>query len=141
MSEFGFTFLVLLLVIVSAGVIFYLVYSLNRIRKKIKLIEEERENERDHFEMMVRERTHNLELIRDSVSEYAVQKSELAQALEEKNKEISRQKDDQFKQSEKLKIAYDEIKKLESYRQQMTRMIIHDLKNPLKHNYQYCRNK
>jgi signal transduction histidine kinase len=80
---------------------------------------------------MVRERTYNLEKIRDSVSEYAVQKSELAQELEEKNQEILRQKDDLFKQSEKLKDAYEEIKKLEAYRQQMARMIIHDLKNPL----------
>jgi len=92
---------------------------------------EKAEADRKSYALIVGERTRNLEMIRDSVSEYAIQKSELAQELESINTEMLRQRDDLYKQSEKLKVAYDEIKKLEAYRQQMTRMIVHDLKNPL----------
>ncbi len=118
---------IVLLIALSAFFLFYI----KRLRKKIRLIGDEREKDRMNFETMVKERTHTLEKIRDSVSEYAVQKSELAQELDAKNIEILKQRDNLFKQSDKLKDAYDEIKKLEAYRQQMTRMIIHDLKNPL----------
>jgi len=85
----------------------------------------------DSLEHKVRERTKHIEDVRDSLSGYAVQKFELAQELELKNQEILRQKDDIVKKSEKLRQASDEIKKLDSFKKQMTRMIIHDLKNPL----------
>ncbi len=83
------------------------------------------------FDEKVKDRTKQLEAIRDSVSEYAVQKFELAQELETVNKEIIRQKDDIIKNNEKLRQAYDEIKRLDDFKNKMTRMIIHDLKNPL----------
>jgi signal transduction histidine kinase len=83
------------------------------------------------IDQKVRERTRHLEEIRDSVSGYAVQKFELAQELELKNREVLEQKDIASKQSDKLREAFDEITKLEIFRQQMVRMIIHDLKNPL----------
>lgn len=83
------------------------------------------------IELRVKERTKKLEEIRDSVSGYAVQKFELAQELSLRNREILEQKDYNAKQAEKLRVAYEEIQKLDSFRQQMVRMMIHDLKNPL----------
>lgn len=109
----------------------FLLFKVIQMRKKIRMITEEKVADKMNFEIMVKERILNLEKIRDSISDYAIQKSELAQELEAKNTEILKQKDDLYKQSDKLQNAYEEIKKLESYRQQMTRMIIHDLKNPL----------
>jgi signal transduction histidine kinase len=79
----------------------------------------------------VKERTKQLENMRDSISDFAVQRFELAQELELKNVRILEQKDFTDKQSEKLRVAYEEIKRLESFRQQMVQMMIHDLKNPL----------
>jgi signal transduction histidine kinase len=119
--------IIALLLILSVSLV--VVYRRKIIKLKSRI--EEAEADRMNYELIVGERTRNLEMIRDSVSEYAVQKSELAQELESINTEMLRQRDDLFKQSEKLKAAYEEIKKLEAYRQQMTRMIVHDLKNPL----------
>lgn len=79
----------------------------------------------------VKARTKQLEVMRDSISNFAVQRFELARELEEKNHRILEQKDITEKQSEKLREAYEEIKRLESFRQQMVQMMIHDLKNPL----------
>ena len=101
--------------------------SLKRLSSEITRVKELEDN----LERKVRERTKHLEDARDSLSGYAVQKFELAQELELKNQEILRQKDDIVKKNEKLKQASDEIKKLDSFKKQMTRMIIHDLKNPL----------
>ncbi len=82
-------------------------------------------------EQKVKDRTKRLESMRDSISGYAVQKFEMAQELEIKNRELLEQKDFNAKQSEKLRIAYEEIQKLHAFHQQMVRMMIHDLKNPL----------
>ena len=101
--------------------------SLKRLSSEITRVKELEDN----LERKVRERTKHLEDARDSLSGYAVQKFELAQELELKNQEILRQKDDIVKKNEKLRQASDEIKKLDSFKKQMTRMIIHDLKNPL----------
>lgn len=79
----------------------------------------------------VKERTKQLEAMRDSISNFAVQRFELARELEDKNQKILEQRDLTEKQSEKLREAYEEIKRLESFRQQMVQMMIHDLKNPL----------
>jgi signal transduction histidine kinase len=79
----------------------------------------------------VKERTKQLEDLRDSISNFAVQRFELAQELKTKNIRILEQRDLTEKQSEKLREAYDEIKRLESFRHQMVQMMIHDLKNPL----------
>ena len=79
----------------------------------------------------VKERTKQLEDMRDSISNFAVQRFELAQELELKNNRILEQRDLTEKQSEKLREAYEEIKRLESFRQQIVQMMIHDLKNPL----------
>ena len=79
----------------------------------------------------VKDRTKHLEDMRDSISNYAIQRFELAQELELKNIRILEQKDLTEKQSENLREAYEEIKRLESFRQQMVQMMIHDLKNPL----------
>jgi signal transduction histidine kinase len=106
-------------------------YWIIYFQRRLKSNKRECEERIRLFEIIAGERTKNLESIRDSLSEYAVQKFELAQELEEKNKEINRQKDDLLKQSESLKNAYEEIKKLDNFRQKMVRMIIHDLKNPL----------
>lgn len=104
---------------------------LNRKTKEIKRLTIISESIDEIIEQRVRSRTKQLELIRDSVSEYAVQKFELAQELEIKNRHIIEQKDDIQKKKAKLREAYEEIKKLDSFKYQMTRMIIHDLKNPL----------
>lgn len=96
----------------------------SEMRKELRSID-------DTVEQRVKERTRQLELSRDSVSEYAVQKYDLVRELEATNRQIIKQKDDIQKQSEKLRKAYEEIKKLDNFKQQMTRMIIHDLKNPL----------
>lgn len=79
----------------------------------------------------VKERTKQLENMRDLISNFAVQRFELARELELKNNRILEQKDLTEKQAEKLREAYEEIKRLESFRQQMVQMMIHDLKNPL----------
>jgi signal transduction histidine kinase len=131
MSMFYITGALLIVLILFLVIIVYLLIRYNRLKKQIKQTLEEKFKESNNLEKEVSDRTHTLEMIRDSVSEYAILKSELAQELEEKNLKIRRQRDDLYKQSEKLKNANDEIKKLEAYRQQMTRMIIHDLKNPL----------
>jgi signal transduction histidine kinase len=94
------------------------------LRKEVEEIDE-------FVDQRVKERTKQLEDMRDSISNFAVQRFELAQELELKNNRILEQKDLTEKQSEKLRLAYEEIKKLESFRQQMVQMMIHDLKNPL----------
>jgi signal transduction histidine kinase len=119
------------ILILMAGVLLSFVFILIAMRINLKKKGKEYEEKIKQFESMVLERTRNLEKIRDTLSEYAVQKFELAQELEEKNDEINRQKDDLMKKSDSLKTALDEIKKLDNFRQKMTRMIIHDLKNPL----------
>jgi signal transduction histidine kinase len=89
-------------------------------------------NELDQtVERRVKERTKQLEEMRDSISNFAVQRFELARELEDKNHRIIEQKDLTEKQSERLREAYEEIKRLEGFRQQMVQMMIHDLKNPL----------
>jgi signal transduction histidine kinase len=95
-----------------------------QLRKMIEEIDE-------IVERRVKERTKQLENMRDSISNFAVQRFELAQELELKNNRILEQKDLADKQSEKLREAYEEIKRLEIFRQQMVQMMIHDLKNPL----------
>ena len=116
------------LVLILAGLIIFMYLH---FRRRSSRFEAEYRKQNENLETMVRERTRNLESVRDSLSQYAVQKFELAQELELKNQQVSQQKDDLFKQSERLSDAYEEIKKLDSFRQQMARMLIHDLKNPL----------
>lgn len=119
------------LAILSASVAVLLFFLYRNRKKENSLLKEELENYKNNLEQKVKERTRQLEMVRDSVSEYAVQKFELAEELKLKNQQIIRQKDDIQKQTERLQLAYDEIKKLDSFKYQMTRMIIHDLKNPL----------
>jgi signal transduction histidine kinase len=124
-----------IIIITLAGsmltLIIALIFMYFRFRNNVQRYDGENGVQRENLEKMVRERTRNLESVRDSLSEYAVQKFELAQELELKNQQINRQKDDLFKKSESLRTAYAEIKKLDAFRQQMARMLIHDLKNPL----------
>jgi signal transduction histidine kinase len=98
--------------------------EIKRLRKSIEEIDE-------IVEKRVKERTKQLENMRDSISNFAVQRFELAQELEFRNISILEQKDITEKQSLKLREAYEEIKRLEIFRQQMVQMMIHDLKNPL----------
>jgi signal transduction histidine kinase len=98
--------------------------EINRLRKSIEEIDE-------IVDRKVKERTKQLENMRDSISNFAVQRFELAQELELKNIRILEQKDITEKQSQKLQEAYEEIKRLEIFRRQMVQMMIHDLKNPL----------
>jgi signal transduction histidine kinase len=118
--------IILVLLIIYLCVVAYRNNSDDNKRHRMKI-----RNFDETIEQKVKERTKQLEAMRDSVSDYAVQKFELAQELEAKNIEILQQKDYNAKQSEKLRIAYEEIKKLDAFRQQMVRMMIHDLKNPL----------
>jgi signal transduction histidine kinase len=123
-------FVIISIVVISAFIYFYFSHYLriadeNRhLRKKIEKIDE-------IVDRRVKERTKQLENMRDSISNFAVQRFELAQELERKNIRILEQKDLTEKQSEKLREAYEEIKRLESFRRQMVQMMIHDLKNPL----------
>lgn len=121
--------IILSVIVLAAGVIVYIFYR--KEREANILLRAEKEDYRTNLEQKVKERTRQIEMVRDSVSEYAVQKFELAEELKNKNQQIIRQKDDIQKQTEKLQLAYDEIKKLDSFKYQMTRMLIHDLKNPL----------
>jgi signal transduction histidine kinase len=123
-------FLAGLLPVISVAFISVLYLYVRSIHKKRGLLKEIEEMN-NMLEQRVKERTWQLEMTRDSVSEYAVQKFELVQELEMKNHQIVKQKDDLLKQSEKLKQAYEEIKKLDAFRQQMFKMIVHDIKNPL----------
>ena len=116
------------IVLILGGIMIFMYFH---FRRKSSRFEAEYRKQHENLEVMVRERTRNLESVRDSLSQYAVQKFELAQELELKNQQISQQKDDLFKQSERLSEAYEEIKKLDAFKQQMARMLIHDLKNPL----------
>ncbi len=84
-----------------------------------------------NIDKIISERTKQLEENRDSLAVYAVQEFERAQEMEKNNKEILEQKDISLKQSEGLRLGYDEIKKLDGFKKQMIRMLIHDLKNPL----------
>lgn len=121
---FGILLVIILFILFYSG--FYLL-----LRRNYLLLQKKNSDLEVTFEARVKERTSELEKSRDSVSVYAIQRFELAQELETKNNEVTRQKDFIFKQADKLKEAYDEIKKLDGFRRQMTGMIIHDLKNPI----------
>lgn len=84
-----------------------------------------------NIDKIISERTKQLEENRDSVAAYAVQEFERAQEMERQNDEIREQKDIILKQAEGLRLAYEEKKRLDGFKKQMTRMLIHDLKNPL----------
>lgn len=116
-----------LVVILVSFLIAYCLRSgreISRLKTQIEMTEKS-------VEHRVKERTKHLENTRDSISEYAVQKYELAEELEASNRLILEQKDFAARQSEQLRKAYEEIKMLVSFRQLMVRMMIHDLKNPL----------
>jgi signal transduction histidine kinase len=126
---------IILLVLISVAEIsafIYLYYGhylkIARENEQLKVKIEEID---EIVEKRVKERTRQLENTRDSISNFAIQRFELAQELELKNIRILEQKDLTEKQSESLREAYEEIKRLESFRQQMVQMMIHDLKNPL----------
>ncbi len=119
------------LILLPAGSAFYYFRLYRKILSENKQVIRKIEVRDKHVEQQVKERTMHLENIRDSISGYAVQKFELAQELEIKNRELLEQKDFNAKQTEILRIAYEEIQKLHAYQQQMVRMMIHDLKNPL----------
>jgi len=130
-SNFYIIFLLILIIIISGAFIwFYMSVYLGIVKENQNLIKHIAEAE-SKIDIRIKERTKHLEDIRDSVSGYAVQKFELAQELELKNLELTEQKDYNAKQSEKLRIANDEIRMLDSFRKQMVNMLIHDLKNPL----------
>jgi signal transduction histidine kinase len=122
------------LVISLAALTAFLILYFRFYRKLTRenLLMKSKINEIDEIvDRRVKERTRHLEDMRDSISNFAVQRFELAQELELKNYRILEQKDLTEKQSEKLREAYEEIKRLETFRQQMVQMMIHDLKNPL----------
>ncbi len=131
MSEGSLYIIVITGIVVFTAAFSILLYRYIKASSENALFRKELDNMNDTIDQRVRDRTHQLELTRDSVSEYAVQKYELVKELEATNLQIIKQKDDIQKQAEKLRKAYDEIKKLDTFKQQMTRMIIHDLKNPL----------
>ncbi len=125
--------ILLVIVIVAAisisGYIYFRLY-MKAIVENMNLKRTIEEND-ESLERRIKERTKDLENMRDSISNFAVQRFELAQELEQKNKSILEQKDITEKQSQKLREAFEEIKRLEVFRQQMVQMMIHDLKNPL----------
>ncbi len=123
--------IILSLILLCAGSAFYFFRLYRNLLSENMQIMSQIEDMDKLVEQKVKERTRHLESMRDSISGYAVQKFELAQELGIKNREILEQKDFNAKQSEKLRIAYDEIQKLHAFHQQMVRMMIHDLKNPL----------
>ncbi len=129
-SELTVILSVVTAVAISAFIYFYFGHYLRISRENRHLDEKIREID-EIVDRKVKERTKQLENMRDSISKFAVQRFELAQELENKNLRILEQKDLTEKQSEKLREAYEEIKKLEIFRQQMVQMMIHDLKNPL----------
>jgi len=51
--------------------------------------------------------------------------------IKNQNKEITQQKDEIETQAEELKVVNDKLVELDEYKQSMTGMIVHDLKNPL----------
>jgi signal transduction histidine kinase len=122
--------MVLSLVAISAFLFLYFGYYL-KISSENKQLKNNTKEIDEIVDRRVKERTKQLENMRDSISDFAVQRFELAQELELKNVRILEQKDFSEKQSERLRVAYEEIKRLESFRQQMVQMMIHDLKNPL----------
>jgi signal transduction histidine kinase len=129
-SELTIILSVVAAVAISALIYFYFGHYL-RISHENRYLNEKIKEIDEIVDRRVRERTKQLENMRDSISKYAVQRFELAQELEIKNLRILEQKDLTEKQSEKLRVAYEEIRKLEIFRQQMVQMMIHDLKNPL----------
>lgn len=131
MSEGSIYIIVIIGIVVFTAAFSVLLYRYIKASSENALFRKELDNMNDTIDQRVRDRTRQLELTRDSVSEYAVQKYELVKELEATNMLIIRQKDDIQKQAEKLRKAYEEIKKLDTFKHQMTRMIIHDLKNPL----------
>lgn len=126
---------IILLVLISVAEIsafIYLYFGLSRkIARENKQLKVKIEESDEIVERRVKERTRQLENTRDSISNFAIQRFELAQELELTNIRLLEQKDLTEKQSENLRKAYEEIKRLESFRQQMVQMMIHDLKNPL----------
>lgn len=121
----------IILIILTLAAFIILIFLLVKITEENKQLKKEIADQSCLIEQRIRNRTRQLELIRDTVSEYAVQKFELAQELELRNKEISLQRDELLKKSEELSLANEEIKKLDNFKHRMIRMIIHDLKNPL----------
>lgn len=53
------------------------------------------------------------------------------QTLARQNKEITEKKEEITQQAEKLRMAHDKLLVLDKFKEQMTGMIVHDLKNPL----------
>lgn len=51
--------------------------------------------------------------------------------LKEKNQEIQNQNEEITVQAEELSVAYTKLKELDEFKQGLTNMIVHDLKNPL----------
>lgn len=130
----GYSVIILLVFIAFAAASAFIYFYFGPYRKTAgdnRLLRKEIEEIDAIVDRRVKERTKQLENMRDSISDFAVQRFELSQELELKNNRILEQKDFADKQSEKLREAYDEIKRLESFRQQMVQMMIHDLKNPL----------
>jgi signal transduction histidine kinase len=117
--------------IISAGFCIFFYRNKLKLVKERQRLSDELDDTQKSIDQKVRERTRQLEEIRDSVTGYAVQRFELAQELESRNRELLEQKDLSAKQTEKLRIAYEEIKSLEGFRRQMARTLVHDLKNPL----------
>jgi signal transduction histidine kinase len=126
---------IILLVLISVAEISVFIYfyfgPYQKIAGENMQLKSKMEEMEEMVERRIKERTRQLENTRDSISNFAIQRFELAQELELKNIRILEQKDLTEKQAEKLREAYEEIKRLESFRQQMVQMMIHDLKNPL----------
>lgn len=59
------------------------------------------------------------------------QKEVLEQSVTARTKEIIEQKEEIIQQAEELKTAYDQLNELGQFKNHMTDMIVHDLKNPL----------
>jgi signal transduction histidine kinase len=130
-SEFIILLQVIISIVVTTAFIYLYFGSYRKALRENRFLNKELAEIDVQIERRVKERTKQLESMCDSISDIAVQRFELAQELELKNQSILEQKDLTEKQSEKLREAFDEIKRLESFRQQMVQMIIHDLKNPL----------
>jgi len=74
---------------------------------------------------------HVLERLYQKEKEQRQARKELEETVQNRTVEIQNQKEELEKQSGKLRAAYKKLKELDQYKEALTGMILHDLKNPL----------